>query len=406
MELSPWKKNMGVRLQVKRITSDLILHPEVESDQQRRKLRMLLKIMRAFSADRVILQLCLKSLCQISMNPILVERFVFLGCHKDIALALKEHDDWKVAWFGCSAIWNLTKSEKTRDRLDKDTVDAIFFTLEAHQTNSKIVSTCLTALSELGLNEFHRKGIATEKRIDLMFEIIRKNSDDGDVVTSACTLITSLATESRIANQMVQKQVLSLIFLIANNWFSRRMVASTNHFHRKLANSLLQLSTRFPKEIVRNRLIEVLFQIHDHSQGDVRETCALTFLHIAPKIQFLRTTSLHIASALGWLKEVKYLLNIHGANILSDLDYRSKTAIDTSCKYKSFRIVCFFSFAGIEFDYCDPKVRRLIKQGKMKMSENERKFALALQPLQIEIAYLVLSFGTRLERALMAKSPL
>jgi hypothetical protein len=405
MEIIPWKKNMEVRLQVKRITSDLVLHPEEDDTLLRSKMCALMKIMRSVANDRVILQLCLHSLCQISMNPILVDKFLTIGCHQDIARALKRHNSWKLAWYGCSTIWNLSKVEDTRDRFDGKTIEALFFTLEKHQSHSKIVSTCLSALSELGLSDIHRSTIATRNQLKRIFAIIRKNASDGFVASSGCGLIAALAKEYRTEKLMVDLQVFSLLSMLANHWVNRMMDSSTN-FDLMLAKTLCRLSRKFPKHLVRNRLIEVLFQLHENSIGEVKTLCNLAFLSAAPKISFSKTSSIHIASALGWLDELKYLLQVHGENDLNLLNFRNESPMDVACDYRSFPIIFWFSFAGIRFDHFDPKVRIIIKRGKLKKKENELKFALALYPLQGDVAKLVLSFGTRIERALSMKRAL
>merc|ERR1712167_384796 len=60
--------------------------------------------------------------------------------------------DWRICWFGVSAIWNMTRSEVTREAFGFETIELLVKVLKRNKTKDQVVNVCIGSLSNLSLN--------------------------------------------------------------------------------------------------------------------------------------------------------------------------------------------------------------------------------------------------------------
>lgn len=109
--------------------------------------------------------------------------------------ALKLHmDDWKLCWFGASAIWNMARPAEARLRVGSS-VDTLIEMLRIHQGREQVAHTCLGALSNLALEERNAdKMIGDGKEFfNLVFDTLKKHNGNRSVMTSILGLLANLA---------------------------------------------------------------------------------------------------------------------------------------------------------------------------------------------------------------------
>merc|ERR1719265_498918 len=118
---------------------------------------------------------------------------------------LKKHKrDWKLCWFGASAIWNMARPAEARVQVGC-TVDILLKMLQEHQEREQVAHTVLGALSNLALEERNSDKIIHEAALDLVFKALDKHEGSTQVMTSALGLIANLSINEQVAEELSKR---------------------------------------------------------------------------------------------------------------------------------------------------------------------------------------------------------
>jgi len=167
---------------------------------------LVIQHMEDYSGVLNIQQACCHTLSNICMNIDLAEEFIeSKHIHRKVIKAVRRfHEtDWKICWYGASAMWNMTRSAASRNAFNIRTVDVLMKVLEAHQTRACVVNAAIGALSNLSLNHFFKEVVGESHRLNELMKIIDNNIHDMTVSATSAGLLANLAVNDNLANLVV-----------------------------------------------------------------------------------------------------------------------------------------------------------------------------------------------------------
>jgi len=199
--------------------------------------------------------------CQIISNMAREEAtnayFMEQNAHGLILNALERfgHSKWKLAWLGCSAIWNLARPAMHREQFSEETIDFLISLLKRHQQLPKVCHTIMGSLSNLALVPALKKQI--ERHIKLLIFISRQFAYSDEIASTSAGLLANLAFEDDTPETLVENNVISVI---AEMWNGR---SRDETFLRNTIALLCNCATasNFKLKLLASDLIEHLYRL-------------------------------------------------------------------------------------------------------------------------------------------------
>ncbi|MES1915025.1 MAG: hypothetical protein MHM6MM_007029 [Cercozoa sp. M6MM] len=115
-------------------------------------------------------------------------------------------DDWKVQWLACSALWNLARPLDIRSHLTQDRETAA----TSFPEKALVQETAIGALANLSIADDAKTVIGQNPQLPrIVFGAIWRHLTEPRVLTSACSLMTNLAFDDGISEQLVNQGAVS-----------------------------------------------------------------------------------------------------------------------------------------------------------------------------------------------------
>lgn len=145
-----------------------------------------------------------KQLSNISFDVQNVPAVLKRGGLKRLVKSIKSHgEDWKLCWFGASAIWNMARPAEQREEVGA-TVGLLLEMLRRHQGREQVAHTVLGALSNLALHETNAPKVVTPESLDLIFDTLKLHKGSCQVMTSSLGLIANLSIAESVAATLAE----------------------------------------------------------------------------------------------------------------------------------------------------------------------------------------------------------
>jgi len=256
-------------------------------------------------------------------------------------------EDWKICWLGCSALWNLARPPAYRSSFSDDFLDSMLSVLFQYAYVPKVVNTSLGAISNLALqNEF--KGKIAEY-IDLILPIINGYANESHICATSGGLLANLAVNDEVAQILVNKGALGTI---GKMWEQQ---INDENFQRNTVAVLSNCLTadNFVYEILKNDLIEPLYQIVSVSSNVSVNTLVVNCFQVLQCESDFPTTTLHLSCHHGYTKLVVEKLS-RQSNVLKFVDKkdaRNAPPLLYAAAHGHIEIVQFLIKCGATFQY-------------------------------------------------------
>merc|ERR1712167_451372 len=113
--------------------------------------------------------------------------------------------DWRICWFGVSAIWNMTRSEVTREAFGFETIELLVKVLKRNKTKDQVVNVCIGSLSNLNLNPIFKLKIGRIHVLVPALKVIAQSTNIVTVCRTAAGLLANLGVDTSLANLIVDR---------------------------------------------------------------------------------------------------------------------------------------------------------------------------------------------------------
>lgn len=317
---------------------------------------LVIQHMEDYAGVLTIQQACCHTLSNICMNIDLAEEFIeSKHIHRKVIKAVRRfHEtDWKICWYGASAMWNMTRSAASRNAFNIRTVEVLMRVLEAHQTRACVVNAAIGALSNLSLNHFFKEVVGESHRLNKLMKIIDNNIHDMTVSATSAGLLANLAVNDGLANLVVDvgaMTTLKTMFLFGfedSTWKRNVLAALTN----------CVTSPEFLREFIRYRFNESLLVLKDSSNElDIVTLIVNLFsaLDIDPEI---KTSSYHLACKHGYPNILRILIDGVDEEIdFNSVDGNSRTLISYALESQHIELISYLSKCGAWIHTTDDKI--------------------------------------------------
>lgn len=280
------------------------------------------------------------------MDPEVGELAVKHRAQKLVMKALKKHEsDWKLCWFGCSCLWNISRSENTRMHFDKTVVDLLFHIMLAHDSKEQVVNTVIGTFSNLSLDYDFKMLLGQTNCLSIILTIARAHIHDSTVASTAAGLIANLAVSDEVAGKLMALEVMqvlsSMLYMNCNVQLLERNVASA------MNNCITQPT--FRNEFLRARLIEPFIGIRDKTVDESTIALVVNCLFVLGVTQNTITTTCHILAASGNIEDLKPMIT--EALPIDMLDSDGKTMLDLAAERHHLEVVEFLVKCGARINW-------------------------------------------------------
>jgi hypothetical protein len=301
--------------------------------------------------------------------------------HQLVIRALqKYHYDWKLCWFGCSAIWNMSRCEAARSKFDHSLVGVLINILQTHENRYQVVNTVMGSLSNLCLRYGFKLFIGQERFLNIIFKVIEKNATSEVVSSTTAGLLANLAVHDPIANKLVEYgaiRIISEMFKLKMDPLIQRNISSA-------LNNCIS-SPKFFRECLWYRLIEPIVQIRDNSMDIATISLASNCLSALGVEDEEQTTSLHLLAFHGQYMILKETFCEEDIDNINVLDNRGNTCIFHAIVQNHIFCVDFLIKCGAEIPKIHPdifqvrnsmlgSIHRSLNEVKQTRLEYEREF--------------------------------
>jgi len=270
----------------------------IQEDLVYENIATVIKNMKEYPTHLGMQRVCCHTISNMSMDITVATRVVLdNNAHILVVNCLKNFiDDWKICWFGCSAIWNMSRSDTTRENFNYDIVSLLTRMLDLHGDKYQVVNTVIGSLSNLSLNQQFKLYIGNVKTMATILSISRKYTMSNTVSATTAGLIANLAVNDGAAHTLVQLGVIDIIKTMLNN--NRDTV-----LERNVASALNNCisSPLFIRELIQFKLTENLLELRENSSDSASIALASNCLNVLGINDQYWNTSYHLAVEYGHL---------------------------------------------------------------------------------------------------------
>jgi hypothetical protein len=342
-----------------------------------------LNFMQEYSQSLSIQRVCCHTLSNVCMDVQLAKEMVMRKhVHQHVIQTLKDfyERDWRLCWLGCSAIWNMSRSDQARFAFDLSTVCLLIKVAEVHTNKLCVVNTAIGSLSNLSLNNSFKKEIGEVENVLSLLAIVENNVDQVNIAATGIGLFANLAVNDNLADLLVDFGVIEII---------KRMLTYQYDDAVFLRNSAAALSNCitspiFVQECIKNKIIEHLAVTHaDATNLGISALIANT--QDALGIDNCQmTTSYHLAARHG-LTPILYELIADLYENDHELDFNSKdlygnSMISYAIENRHLKVISFLTICGSIIDENDmyhishcPEIEQIIKRDRFTVLETRKK---------------------------------
>lgn len=275
----------------------------------------------------------------------------------DLAVAYKAHDmvvkslarhthDWKLCWFGCSCLWNISRSENTRSEFNPSIVNVLFDVLVHHGNKEQVVNTVIGTFSNLSLEHKFKIILGSRNALNPILNAARNHINNPTTASTAAGLIANLAVSDDIAILLMNLDIMQLLstMLYIN--------PSTHLLERNVASALNNCVTchSFRRKFLCSRLIEPFITVRDSSSDLSTIALAVNCLMVVGVGQNEITTTCHVLSKHGELGILKRIVNEQLP--LNMKDSNGMTMLDLAICSGELDVIKFLVLCGADVDAC------------------------------------------------------
>jgi len=330
--------------------------------------------MKKFPRSLELQQVCCRAISNMAMDFDTVTKVVDQRGHLLILEALGHHrNDWKLAWFGCSGIWNLSRSEYGRASFPPSVIGLLFTIAERHPNEAKVLNAVMGSFSNLALSDTFKQRIGTATNIRNIFAITNANCTCDIVAPTCAGLIANLAVQDPIADTLVNLGGLRLLARILRSQFrgaflERNIPAALNN---------CMSSPLFFMECMKNKLIEPLIDLREHSADIASVSLTVNCLASLGVDANEFTTTLHVVCLNGLYDVLKCLMT--DMTNLESQDNEGRTLLDCAIIADDVRCVMFLIKCGactrhLTFEQLTPINQSAISESQFELKIIRAKF--------------------------------
>lgn len=302
---------------------------------------LVINAMKKYPSSLELQQVCCRAISNMAMDFDTVTKVIDQRGQLLILEALSSHrTDWKLAWFGCSGVWNLSRSEYGRASFPPSVIGLLFAIAERHPNETKVLNAVMGSFSNLALSDTFKQKIGTPVNIRNIFAITNANNTCDIVAPTCAGLIANLAVQDPIADTLVTLGGLRLLARILRSqikgaFLERNIPAALNN---------CMSSPMFFMECMKNKLIEPLIDLREHSADIASVSLTVNCLASLGVDANEFTTTLHIVCLNGLSDVLKVLMT--DTTDIETRDSDGRTLIDCALLADDIQCVMFLIKCG------------------------------------------------------------
>lgn len=321
-------------------------------EQVKENITRLLKYMEDYRTYPDVQRTCLHTMSNVCKDVNVANEVVgTCKAHLSVIKTLKmyKEKDWKVCWFGCSAIWNMTRSEETRQIFPKRVPQLLIEIMKANMNNNKVINVCVGSFSNMSLNAEFKQHIGKLSYVIPIFNIIKRKVSDLSIARTSAGLIANLGVSTRLAEQVVEFGAIEILSMMLNQNFSN------NIFRRNIVVALNNILTTEMsiQQSIRQKIVERLFEILESSLGQQSfeiQSLVMNCLVVLGNETLETTTSYHLAAKHGYKHILKTILK-EANNVDAEVDFdmkdgASKTMMTLALENEKASVASFLAENG------------------------------------------------------------
>jgi len=363
--------------------------------------RIIMNYMNQFPDSVALQRVCCHAISNICMD--LHKAQIMVGNYKaerPIIQALENFcsRDWRVCWLACSALWNMTRVQESRQEFSLHTINLLFEALRANQSTNCVVNTIIGSLSNLSLELGFKLYIGSESNHLLLLSVIEQTCDDMNVAATAAGLLANLAVSDEIAETLVKSGAIRLIKIMLQ--FNFRDAVFIRNIVAALSN--LVTASIYVEECIRHFVIEELVHVVEHliatdNLAIIGNCINALGIHDVN----LQTTSYHIACLHGKNELLEKIIEQKVEQLdFNEQDNSGRTMLDYAIQGGNLDTVSFLLRCGCTIEACHNKkiphtmsdVFRSTYRSIKNVEENFNSAVRSTTPMNSELANLVTGY--------------
>jgi len=375
-------QNIGMLDEIREMGTNLPMVVEEVED----KIGRLVNYMESYRSYPEVQRTCLHTISNVCKDVNVSNEVVRL-CKAHISviktLQMYKDSDWKVCWFGCSAIWNMTRSEETRQMFPKGVPQLLIEIMKANTDNNKVVNVCVGSFSNMSLNGDFKQHIGKLNFVIPILKIVKTKVSDLSIARTSAGLIANLGVHTRLAEEVVEFGAIEILGMMlaqnfTNNIFRRNVVVALNNI----------LTTEMSiRQSIRHTIVERLFEILESSFGQQSfeiQSLIINCLVVLGNENLETTTSFHLAAKHGYRDILTTIVReafIEDMEIDFDMrDGSDKTMLDLALENDKASVASFLAENGacIEVEPMElvaPEIQNRVKEAKRRSQETRAEFS-------------------------------
>lgn len=338
----------------------------IEKSKSNENITVVVQHMKQYPDSISMQRVCCHTISNMSMdteiaNEVVINRKTHLLVVESLA---KYKDDWKLCWFACSAIWNMSRSDIARNEFSPDIVDLLVDIIKRHKEKQQVVNTVLGSLSNLSLRYVFKQAIGHTQYIESIMKVIKSNTESLTVSSTSAGLLANLAVHDPIANMLVRAGGIGAIGRMLRTKAHKQDILLERNASSAL-NNCISCPLYFSQTLC-YKLIEPLLRLRDTS-SDIATVSLASNCLVALGLEDNEITTTHHLTAFHGSLDILQKIVTEKLNV-NEVDVNGCTMLQHAVQQNHPTIVYWLVMIGANegkfVDHPDYKIRVLVREAK------------------------------------------